>query len=504
MRSFVFALICIVLAWAGPSHAQLLLPAPLDEAIVKAARVDLAEAAQRLADNEIASADRAFDKVLAAPGFTALEPTEQYLGLLRAGIAALGAGQAHKAHGLLARACSFDQAEGNAWHLRLRAAYAIDDYVDSADSVSVIAHRWPDSLDQIRERAIFEISHRLDLSRANRDERMTMLAALFDANWTNEGREPNELWFDLVRFLIGNKDMPRATEVAARIDSPVFVVKFRVDKRFDGLTHARAGGFDVRRTMKRERDHLDVLRKRHPDRLSYLVDEVALDIRDGDAKRALELADKAIARVVVEGASAYSDTDDYYIWILDTRTQALQRLGRWDEAVTQQRKASRRPEDGGLNVSQTLNLARLLARLGRADEIEEPMEELGRMSPYGRMQLALNRVIAATVKGDQTTVDAQLEVMRAERTESMGTYQSALVQAGRIDAAASLLVERLRSEDWRNDALSDMQTYIAIAEAPRDTVHMQRWREILARGDVRQALDAVGRIERVPFENTLL
>ncbi len=504
MRSFVFTLICIGLNWAGPSRAQLLFPAPLDVAIVDAARADLAAAEQRLADNEIASADRAFDKVLAAPGFTALDPAEQYLGLLRAGIAALDGGQADKAHGLLARACSFDQAEGIAWHLRLRAAYAINDYVDSASSVSLIAHRWPNSLDQIREQAILDISHRLNLSRANHDVRMILLAALFEANWTNEGREPNALWFDLVRFLIDNNDMPRATEVAARIDSPVFVVTFRVDKRFDGLTRARAGAFDVRRTMKRQRDHLDGLRKRHPDRLSYLVDEVGLDIRDGHAKRALELADEAIARVAVHGPSAYADTENQYIWILDSRSRALQRLGRWEEAVTQQRKAARRPENGGLNVSQTLNLARLLARLGRADEIEEAMEELGRMSPYGRMQLALNRVIAATVKGDQTAVDAQLEIMRAERTESMGTYQSALVQAGRIDAAASLLVERLRSEDWRNDALSDVQTYIDIAEAPRDKVHTQRWREILARADVRQALDAVGRIERVPFENTLL
>ena len=49
-----------------------------------------------------------------------------------------------------------------------------------------------------------------------------------------------------------------------------------------------------------------------------------------------------------------------------------------------------------------------------------------------------------------------------------------------------------------------MQTYIDMAEAPRDTVQMQRWREILARKDVRKALDAIGRIDRVPFENTLL
>ncbi|OJY90551.1 MAG: hypothetical protein BGP25_13900 [Lysobacterales bacterium 63-13] len=504
VRLSLVSLICIVFAWAGSSHAQRPLPAPLDKAVVAAARADLAAAEQHLADNEIAAADHRFDKVIASPGFSALEPAEQYLGLLRAGIAALDSGQAHKAHGLLVSACAFDQSDGIAWHLRLRAAYALNDYVDSAGSVRMIAQRWPNSLDQIREQAIFNISRRLDLSRANRDERIAMLIALFDANWTNEGVEPNELWFDLVRFLIDNESMPRATEVAARIDSPSIVLTFRVDKRFDGLTRARVGGFDIRRTMKRQRDHIDELRKRHPERLSYLGDELELDIRDGHAERALEQADKVIARVAAEGTSVYSDTDDFYIWILDARSRALQRLGRWEDAVTQQRKAARRPENGGLNVSQSLNLARLLARLGRADEVEEAMDELGLMSPFGRMQLALNRVIAATVKGDQTVVEAQLEIMRAERIESMAAYQAALVQAGRIDAAASLLVERLRSEDWRNGALSEVQTYIEVAEAPRDTLHMQRWREILARKDVRKALDAVGRIERVPFEKVLL
>lgn len=171
--------------------------------------------------------------------------------------------------------------------------------------------------------------------------------------------------------------------------------------------------------------------------------------------------------------------------------------------MAQLRKAARRPEKGGLNVSQTLNLARLLARLERIDEVEEAMEELGNMSPYGRMQLALNRLIVADAQADTAAVTAQIDAMRADRSEAMSGYQVALVLAGRIDAAAALLIERLRSEDWRRDALSEMQTYAEVAQTPRDKAHMTRWREVIARTDVQEALDAVGRIERVPFANPL-
>jgi len=497
----LFAAASAAFAWVDGSNAQLRVPEPVDQIVVDAVLADLADATRRLADNDIAGADRRFDTALASPGFEVLASDQRYESLVRAGIAALEVDAARKAHALLVRACELEEAEGIAWHLRLRAAYSLKDYVDSARSITVIARRWPAGLDQIREQAIFDVSHRIDLSGADSDARITMLSALFDANWTNEGQEPNELWFDYVRYLLAKSDMSHATEVAARMDSPEFVLSFRIDKRFDALVRARKGGFDIGRTMQRQRERLQQLRERHPDRLSHIVAELVMDVRDGHAERALEMADRVIARVTTEGATAYADTADHYVWILDSRAQALQRLGRWDEAVTQLRKAARRPENGGMNVSQTLNLARLLARLERNDEVEDAMEELGVMSPYGRMQLALNRLIVADAQGNTAAVTTQLDAMRAERSESMGGYQVALVLAGRIDAAAALLIERLRGEDWRRDALSEVQTYTDVAQTPRDKAHMVHLRQILARKDVQEALEAVGRTERVPFAN---
>lgn len=498
---FVLAVALSAIAGSRPTHAQLLMPAPIDEAVVEALHTDLVEATRRMADNNVAGADPAFDKVISSPAFGQLEPGQRYSALLRAGIAALDVGASAKAHGLLVRACEFDDAEGIAWHLRLRAAYELDDYLDSALSVSAIALRWPETLDQIRPQAIFDIS--TQLKRSGRGERIVLLTALFSGNWTVDGREPRELWFDFLRYLLEQSDLARATEVVARFDSAETILSLRIDKRFDTLGRSRSGSFDMDRAMKRERERVLQFRERSPNSLNSIIGALVLDLRDGHPERALETADAVIARVASSETPPYTDSDRYN-WILDSRAIALQRLGRWDEAVAQQRKAARRPESGRMNVSQSLNLARLLARLHRGDEAEEAMEELGNMSPYGRMQFALNRLIAAHSRSDEKEVSAQLDVMRVDREHAMSTYQAALVIAGEANAAAELLVERLRSEEWRKDALADMQTYAAVAQTPLDKEHLTRWREILARKEVRNALDEVGRVEQVPFANPLL
>lgn len=66
---------------------------------------------------------------------------------------------------------------------------------------------------------------------------------------------------------------------------------------------------------------------------------------------------------------------------------------------------------------------------------------------------------------------------------------------GRDDEAASDLISRLLSEQWRTDALESMQTYAAIRRLPLESVLEDKWRRIHARPDVRDADREVGRVE---------
>jgi tetratricopeptide (TPR) repeat protein len=504
IRRYVVPALVVGLALSIQVSAQLLMPEPVDEAVVESARNDIETASQRLADNDIAGAARAFDKGIASPGFASLDPSVRYLGLLRAGIAALDLDENSKAHALLVRASAFDEAEGIAWHLRLRAAYALDDHADSARCIVIIARVWPQTLDQIRARAILMVDKQLGESGKSRVERAVLLAALFDANWTNEGREPNDLWFDYTRLLLDGGDKARATEVAARIDSPRVVLSLRVDKRFDALLRARKGVFDIERVMKRQREHAERIWSEAQNRLVAALGLQENLLQAREPALALALADEIIAKVAKQGSAAYVDSDEYFVWILDARSRALQRMGRWDDAVIQLNKAARRPERGAMNVSQVLNLSRLLAELEKPDEAERAVEELGEMSPYGRMQLEFTRLIVSLERDNAGAVETHLTYLREHRSDAIGTYQAALVQAERIDDAAKLLIERLQREDWLRDALEEMQEYAEVLLTPRGEIHETRWRQITARKDVLAALAKVGRIERAPFARTLL
>ncbi|MGA8277665.1 MAG: hypothetical protein WB784_05680 [Rhodanobacteraceae bacterium] len=197
------------------------------------------------------------------------------------------------------------------------------------------------------------------------------------------------------------------------------------------------------------------------------------------------------------GANAFKDFNEYYVWILDNRSRALQGLGRWDDAVTQLRKASRRPENGAINVSQALNLGALYADLDRPDEALAAVSDLGTVSPYGRMQLEQVRLMASIKREDELAVDTHLAFMREHRADAIGTYQRALLAANRMDAAATFLIELLRSEVWRGRALTAMQEYAGVPMAPSTMVTNARWHAVIARPGVQSELTKVGRIEQI-------
>lgn len=470
-----------------------------DDARVEAVRSEIEIATRRMANNDVAGAARIFDKTIDSPGFESLDSNVRYGALLRSGSASIDLNLNAKAHKLLVRASEFGQADGIAWHLRLSAAFSQQDYIDSARCIVVIARTWPETLGQIRARAIISIVRDLMRSDNERDEYIALLASLFDANWTFEGREANALWLSYTEFLVKRGNLARAVEVATRIDSPETVLSLRVDKRFDGIVLARKDVFDLARTMRVDREHLDALRQRFPDRLLWVSERMSTYLMEGKPERALALADEVIAQVSKQGTKAYSDVNESYPWVLNSRSIALARLGRWDESVRQMRKAARLPESGQLNVSQTLNLGRLLAELERPDDAEDAVEALRGMSDYGLMQLALNALIGAVVREDEAAVERHLQHLREHREDDIATYQKALVQANRMDEAASVLIERLERADWRSEALAEVQQYPDVVKTPRGELHASRWADVVARNDVRTTIEKVGRIEYVPF-----
>jgi hypothetical protein len=75
------------------------------------------------------------------------------------------------------------------------------------------------------------------------------------------------------------------------------------------------------------------------------------------------------------------------------------------------------------------------------------------------------------------------------------------VEAGRMDDAAQALIAALDAPASRGDMLAALQDYLEPAPLPAFEPVRKRWRDLLAREDVRQAVAKVGRIEHQPVFN---
>jgi len=166
----------------------------------------------------------------------------------------------------------------------------------------------------------------------------------------------------------------------------------------------------------------------------------------------------------------------------------------WVSPIT----VARLPENGGLNVSQAINLGELYANLGKANKAAEAIARVGTMSPYGRMQLEDVKLRIAIGRHDKSAVARHMAYIREHRADAVLTWEFALLLHGDLDQAAALLIERLEKPEWRSDALAAVQSYDApIHRTPLEQRIFDRMQAIVARPDVQAALRKVGRIEHV-------
>lgn len=462
--------------------------------------VDAAQMVQQafgdLSRDDIASAQSKLDKAIQARGFAELPTDLRYRALLVASLLAEQNDDDRKAHDLILQATAFDEADDTAWITRLSIAFSLGDYTDAGHSLAISAQHWPEKLGELKPDAIWQLHHHVKQAHDSDVDR-EMLDALFDAGWQDRGTEPSDLWRDLALLHVMRNEIARATTVALRITSARTALSMLVDKRFDSITLKHPQAFDVDRLVAAEIEAAEARMKAHPDQLAPITDLQELLLITGQYPRVLSISDAAVAHAAHgDGAKAYTDFDDRYNWVLDYRSRALQGEGRWDDALRVQTLAARRPEQGGMNVSQLINLGELYADLNQPDKAADAIAEVGSMSPFGRMQLESVKLRIAVEKNDAAAIATSMAYLREHRTDAIATWEDALLLRGELDAAAALLIERLENPDWRNQTLVDMQRYAQVAETPIEKTIHDRWNTITARPDVRAAVRKVGRIER--------
>jgi tetratricopeptide (TPR) repeat protein len=197
---------------------------------------------------------------------------------------------------------------------------------------------------------------------------------------------------------------------------------------------------------------------------------------------------------------AFTDGDKQANWVLNELGYALGDVGRYAEAETAFKASVTVGENGGPSVSQAINWGQTLLDLERPKEALASVDNIkGGASPYGVMWADAIRVCANAVL-DPAAAKRQLEGMTAREDDNEAALTQALLCLDRQDEAAAAYIRRLASPKRRDGAISAFRVVLPPPVMTARQKEMERRKQaVLARPDVRQALEPVGRALTLPL-----
>ena len=370
------------------------------------------------------------------------------------------------------------------WLLRVEAGIAAGDATDTVLASKVVAERWPELLPQSLQ----------GLEQAAEPVRYRVLVGLFNFSMPHEPLGASGWWRDLALLQLERGEHAAAVATLARVANAYVAVSIEADRRFDPIRHE--AHIDVEEIAQRAVDAAAKRAQSNPDKLQPLNELAGLLSESLMLPQVLQVADTAIEQVSKWGEAAFSDYDPEYSELLDQRAQVLAAEGRWDAAVIQMKAASMLPENATGNVSQVIDLAALYNDLGRAQDARATLATLkpDNTSAVGLMQFHKETLRAALVLGDTHAADAALQFMDAHREDALDVYQQGLLAADRQDAGAKLMLQRLANARTRSAALLAVQEYEDVALTAVQQENQRRWKQLLARAEVKDAINRVGRV----------
>ncbi len=502
--SVIFSLICVL---APPAPADIVSTPATAVPNVDAIRQALRTSAIQTQEGDAAGAVKTLQDVIHSPNFSQLTSAERHAALLIYGSSNLQTGKLDAAYEGLRPAAEMDEATGIDWFLRLLAASSLHKTDDSVYCLYVIADKWPRTLPQISDDGVLQLVSAAATLPDGANRKAALLESLFKDNWqpTNPFLSIDAFRFDLVRYRLEKDQITDAALIAKQITDPLVLSQMAVDKRFDAITQASPGDFDIAKAESRHAENLAHDSAANP-ALLIGINERAMDfLRQSKADDALKLLDDAIAKATPTdgGKSPYSDAPDQLTWAMNTRGIALAQLGRSDESLQIMIRAARRPERGGVNVSQAINLGDSYYSLGRPQEALDAVEDVqsGAISGYGAMQYQNVLACAYAQNGDKAGYAKAMDFMKAHASDSWHAYVQSQLCGNDIDGAAQSYIRQLQDPEMRNGALMDLQNFAEPQTLQAfETELERRWKLVQARADVKAAANKVGRIESFPIQ----
>jgi beta-barrel assembly-enhancing protease len=484
---------------AQPAGQPTASSAPTSAAQPASRRLD--DALHLIANKQFDAGLAALRSVIDARSFASLPRDDQYHALLAAGAAEMGFHQWSLARGYMTRAAAMTQATADDQLALVTIGAQLHDEPLIAESLSAVAKKWPDRLDDIDEDYLTRFL--AGQSKLPRATALTLLQALYAANFKLKwGIEPSESWRDLMLLLIEQGRHSEAADLSVRITDPLVLVAIRADRRFDTVVAAHPERFDAEAAADRQIKWLQA-KDEGANSLRIKASLMTALVRRHHAAAALAIADDAVAEIrdtnyperrFVDYLAEYGD-------LLTQRAFVLLDLGLWDEGVAQLKEAAGEFEHDRDNVGAAIGLAEVESDLARTADASSVLAQItAGLSPYGQMRVEGVRLDVATQEGDAAQVERSLSYLRVHRGEAPTSYLSALIIANQPDRAAEELRRQLLDTDTRQNALGNVQTYTPEQATPRDLEMRARWQSVLARPDVQHAIAKVGRVQSYDME----
>ena len=464
----------------GPSPAR----PPLPAAGPAGVHAQLEQALQLARSHDFARADAAVSALLAAADFPTLGAAERHQSLSLGAMLALQAHDPRRAQALAKRACEMHEAQSYDWLLRVEAGIAAGDAPDTVLASKVVAERWPELLPQSLQ----------GLENSPEALRYQVLTGLLNFSMAHEPDGASRWWRDLALLQLERGERAAALATLKRVTNAYVAVSIEADRRFDPI-RAEAH-LDVEDIAQHAIDAAARRAQSNPEKLQPLNELASLLGESLMLAQVLQIADTAMDQVGTWGENAYGDYDPEYSELLDQRAQALAGMGRWEAALVQLQAASLLPENAAGNVSQVIDLAALYNDLARAPEARTTLAKLkpDNTSTVGLMQFQKETLRAALTLGDIHAAEAALQYLEAHRGEALDVYQEGLLLADRQESGAKLLILRLANTRTRSAALTAVQDYTDASLTPLQQQNQKRWKELLGRADVQEAINHVGRV----------
>ena len=411
---------------------------------------------------------------------------------------AIARGQRRQGYPYIARAAAMEPANADDLLAATTAAARLGYAADEASDLTRLVHQWPERLAGYNVDFVSRAVQ--DSTRLPRRAALPLLRALYAAHWKLKGGiEPSGAWRNLSLLLLEEGRRKEAIEVASHVTDPYALIAMRADRRFDAVVAANQAQFDVGQAAHQELSELETASDAAPHSLVLQIDFIDALMHQQHYAASLAAADSILASIQSTNfpEKLYDDLSEEEPWFLESRSLALYRVGRWDEAVDQMKSASRLFENDQGNVSQLIDLGQMNCELGHPRAALAAIDTiLTPASSFGLMQIARVRLEAAVQLGDSAQVKRSLEYLRIHRADSQETYEEALIAANDVDRAARILVARLADARDRGEALVSVQNYSPEPEGPMAVRFDERLRAIIARKDVQEAIKRVGRVER--------